>query len=128
MLLNDLELPYILSHIKKERNLANTLLNTRRLNILLVVLLGYLYSRAVAYQILAEIGVVSFLAASQLAPAALGGLYWKRGNRQGAMAGLVSGFLLWTYTALIPTVAGDDGALGRFGQGWTLWHCLPQAH
>jgi Na+/proline symporter len=105
MLLNDLEMPYILSHIKKEGNLANTLLNTRRLNILLVVLLGYLYSMAVAYQILAEIGVVSFLAASQLAPAALGGLYWKKGNRKGAMAGLVSGFLLWAYTALIPTLA-----------------------
>ncbi len=105
MLLNDLEMPYILSHIKKDKNLANTLLNTRRLNILLVVLLGYLYSRAVAYQTLADIGVVSFLAASQLAPAALGGLYWKKGNRKGAMAGLMSGFLLWAYTALIPTVA-----------------------
>jgi Na+/proline symporter len=113
MLLNDLELPYILSHIKKQKNLAGILLNTRRLNILLVVLLGYLYSRAVAYQILADIGIVSFLAASQLAPAALGGLYWKRGNREGAMAGLVSGFMLWTYTALIPTVAGDDGVLAN---------------
>ncbi|MCX6676683.1 MAG: DUF835 domain-containing protein [Methanothrix sp.] len=121
MLLNDLEMPYILSHIKKERNLADTILNTRRLNILLVVLLGYLYSRAVAYQTLADIGVVSFLAASQLAPVALGGLYWRRGNRKGAMAGLVSGFLLWAYTALIPTIAkghvwlGDlvrDGPLG----------------
>jgi len=105
MLLNDLEMPYLLSRIGDGRNLAKTLLNTRRLNILLVVLLGYLYSRAVAYQILADIGIVSFLAASQLAPAALGGLYWKRGSREGAMAGLVSGFLLWTYTALIPTVA-----------------------
>ncbi len=113
MLLNDLELPYILRHIKKQKNLADTLLNTRRLNILLVVLLGYLYSRAVNYQILADIGIVSFLAASQLAPAALGGLYWKRGNRQGAMAGLVSGFLLWTYTALIPTVAGKSGVLAN---------------
>ena len=121
MLLNDLEMPYILGHIKTEKNLANTLLNTRRLNILLVVLLGYLYSRAVAYQTLADIGVVSFLAASQLAPIALGGLYWKRGSRKGAMAGLVSGFLLWAYTALIPTIAkghvwlGDlvrDGPLG----------------
>ena len=105
MLLNDLEMPYILSHVKKDKNLANTLLNTKRLNILLVVLLGYLYSRAVAYQTLADIGVVSFLAASQLAPAALGGLYWKKGNRKGAMAGLMSGFLLWAYTALIPMVA-----------------------
>lgn len=105
MLLNDLEMPYILSHIKKESNLADTLLNTRRANILLVVLLGYLYSRAVAYQTLADIGVVSFIAASQMAPAALGGLYWKRGNRKGAMAALTSGFLLWAYTALIPTIA-----------------------
>ena len=112
MLLNDLEMPYILSHIKKDRNLANTLLNTRRLNILLVVLLGYLYSRAVAYQTLADIGVVSFLAASQLAPAALGGLYWKKGNRKGAMAGLMSGFLLWAYTALIPTIAKGHVWLG----------------
>ncbi len=105
MLLNDLEMPYLLSRFGDGRNLAKTLLNMRRLNILLVVLLGYLYSLAVAYQILADIGIVSFLAASQLAPAALGGLYWKKGSREGAMAGLVSGFLLWTYTALIPTVA-----------------------
>jgi Na+/proline symporter len=121
MLLNDLEMPYILSHINKEKNLASTILNTRRMNILLVVLLGYIFSLAVAYQTLADIGVVSFLAASQLAPAALGGLYWRRGSRRGAMAGLVSGFLLWTYTALLPTIAkgypflGDivrDGPLG----------------
>ena len=116
MLLNDLEMPYILSHIKKGRNLAKTLLNARRLNILLVVFLGYLYSRAVAYQILADIGIVSFLAVSQLAPAAFGGLYWKRGSREGAMAGLISGFLLWGYTALIPTVAGEDSILGRLVQ------------
>ncbi|OPY49247.1 MAG: hypothetical protein A4E48_02339 [Methanosaeta sp. PtaU1.Bin060] len=113
MMLNDLELPYLLSRIGGGRNLPSLLLNMRRLNILLVVILGYLYSRAVAYQILAEIGVVSFIAVSQLAPAALGGLYWKRGTREGALAGLISGFLLWLYTALIPTVAGKDGPLGE---------------
>lgn len=107
MMLNDLEMPYFLSRIGGGKNLPNLLLNMRRLNILLVVFLGYLYSRAVAYSILAEIGIVSFLAASQFAPAALGGLYWKRGSREGALAGLISGFLLWIYTALIPTVAGE---------------------
>ena len=112
MMLNDLELPYLLGRIGGGRNLPSLLLNMRRLNILLVVVLGYLYSRAVAYQILAEIGTVSFIAVSQLAPAALGGLYWKRGTREGALAGLISGFLLWLYTALIPTVAGTDGLLG----------------
>jgi Na+/proline symporter len=116
MLLNDLEMPYILSHVNNERNLAGTILNIRRLNILLVVFLGYMFSLVVAYQTLADIGVVSFLAASQLAPSALGGLYWKRGSRKGAMAGLVSGFLLWAYTALIPTVARGNAWLGDLVQ------------
>jgi Na+/proline symporter/archaellum biogenesis ATPase FlaH len=105
MLLNDLELPYLLRRIGGGRNLPRLLLNMRRLNILLVVFLGYIYSSAVAYLSLAEIGIVSFLAVSQFAPAALGGLYWKKGSRKGAIAGLTSGFLLWIYTALIPTVA-----------------------
>jgi hypothetical protein len=104
MMLNDLEMPYLLRRIGRGRDLPGLLLNMRRLNILLVVALGYLYSRLVAYESLVSIGLVSFLAASQLAPAALGGLYWKRGSREGAIAGLVSGFLLWIYTALIPSL------------------------
>ena len=104
MMLNDLEMPYLLRRIGSGRDLPGLLLQMRRLNILLVVVLGYLYSRLVAYESLASIGLVSFLAASQLAPAALGGLYWKRGSREGAIAGMVSGFLLWIYTALIPSL------------------------
>ncbi|MCJ7444127.1 MAG: DUF835 domain-containing protein [Methanotrichaceae archaeon] len=105
MLLNGLELPYLLGRIGKGRNLPSLLLNLRRVNILLVVFLGYLYSRFVAYGMLADIGIVSFLAASQLAPVAIGGLYWRKGSRLGAMAGLIAGLLLWIYTALIPTIA-----------------------
>ena len=104
MLLNDLELPYLLRRIGGGRNLPSLLLNMRRLNILLVVLFGYLYSQAVEYLSLAEIGIVSFLAVSQFAPAALGGLYWKKGSRKGAIVGLAAGFILWIYTALIPTI------------------------
>jgi len=111
MMLNNLELPYLLGRIGKGRNLPSMLINMKRLNILLVVILGYIYSRFVAYDILASIGIVSFLAVSQLAPAALGGLYWKKGNRLGATAGLVSGLFLWIYTALIPTLASEGGWL-----------------
>ncbi|MFB3763613.1 MAG: DUF835 domain-containing protein [Methanotrichaceae archaeon] len=108
MLLNDFELPYLLRRIGGGRNLPSLLLNMRRLNILLVVFFGYLYSQAVEYLSLADIGIVSFLAVSQFAPAALGGLYWKRGSRKGAIAGLAAGFILWIYTALIPTIVGDS--------------------
>ncbi|MDF0592296.1 DUF835 domain-containing protein [Methanotrichaceae archaeon M04Ac] len=104
MLLNDLEMPYIVRKIGKGRNLPALILSLKRLNILLVLALGYLYSLLVGFPALVDIGLLSFLAACQLAPAALGGLYWKKGCRQGAVAGLVAGFVIWAYTALIPTL------------------------
>jgi len=121
MILNDLEMPYIVRKIGKGRNLPALILNLKRLNILLVIALGYLYSLLVGFPALVDIGLLSFLAVCQLAPAALGGLYWMKGCRQGAIAGLVAGFLIWAYTALLPTLA-DAGwvsegliATGPFG-------------
>ncbi|MBN1324216.1 MAG: DUF835 domain-containing protein [Methanotrichaceae archaeon] len=108
MILNELEMPHLMRWIGKGRDLPSLLLNMKRFNILLVIGLGYLYSRAVAYHSLVDIGLVSFVAASQLAPAAIGGLYWRKGSREGAMAGLFSGFLLWIYTALLPTMVKAD--------------------
>ncbi|HRW82280.1 MAG TPA: DUF835 domain-containing protein [Methanothrix sp.] len=102
MMLNDLEMPYIVRKIGKGRDLPSLILTLKRLNILLVLALGYLYSLLVGFPALVDIGTLSFLAACQLAPAALGGLYWKKGCRQGAVAGLVAGFFIWGYTALLP--------------------------
>lgn len=121
MMLNGLEMPHLVRWIGKGRDLPSLLLNMKRVNILIVLALGYLYSIAVEYQSLVDIGLVSFVAASQLAPAAIGGLYWKKASREGAIVGLASGFLLWIYTAMIPTLvkAGwlSEGILtnGPFG-------------
>ena len=52
---------------------------------------------------LVSIGLLSFAAVLQLAPASLGGLFWRGGSRVGAMMGLASGFVLWNYTLLMPT-------------------------
>ncbi|WP_369424937.1 DUF835 domain-containing protein [Methanothrix sp.] len=104
MMLNELELPYLMRYIGRGRGLPGLLLNAKRINIILVVMLGYLYSRAVEYQSLVDIGLISFVAASQMAPAVIGGLYWRKGSREGAIAGMSAGFVLWVYTALVPTV------------------------
>jgi len=38
------------------------------------------------------IGLISFAAVAQFAPALFGGMYWKGGTRHGALAGLLLGF------------------------------------
>src|SRR3546814_1428985 len=54
---------------------------------------------------LVTIGLVSFAAAAQIAPAIIGGIFWKGGSRQGTLTGLILGFVLWVYTLLLPSFA-----------------------
>ena len=102
--------------------LAGTLLAIRRVAIFAVVLLGYLFYRALGdTQGLAAIGLLSFACIAQLAPAFFIGLYWRKGTARGAIAGIIAGFAIWAYTLLVPWVvkAGwlpatllTDGPLG----------------
>lgn len=110
MICNDLAMPLLLRWkalgLAQRRDLSRLLLGIRRGAILLLMLLGYVYYRAAgeAYA-LVSIGLVSFAAVAQFAPAMLGGMYWKQGTRAGALWGLSLGFLLWAYTLLLPAFA-----------------------
>ena len=53
--------------------------------------------------ILAAIGLLSFAALAQLAPAFFGGLFWREGTARGAMTGMLVGFAVWAYTLFIPS-------------------------
>ncbi len=110
MVCNDLVMPLLLRTrrfaAQAQGDLTALLLNTRRAAILLILLLGYAYFRLAgeAYA-LVSIGLISFAAVAQFAPALLGGLYWQGGTRAGALAGLLAGFALWAYTLMLPSVA-----------------------
>ena len=54
---------------------------------------------------LPSIGLLSFAAIAQVAPAFFGGLFWSRGTALGASAGLAVGFAIWAYTLLLPSLA-----------------------
>ena len=69
-----------------------------------LILLGS-YGFAILFSdsyILVAIGLISFVAVLQFSPALLGGMFWRRGNSAGALAGLLTGFIMWGYTLLIP--------------------------
>jgi signal transduction histidine kinase len=110
MVCNDLVMPVLLRlrnlRLNERADLTALLLTIRRCAIVAVLLLGYLYFRAAgeAYA-LVSIGLISFAAVAQFAPATLGAIYWKGATRAGALCGLVAGFLVWAYTLLIPAFA-----------------------
>jgi Na+/proline symporter/signal transduction histidine kinase len=110
MVCNDLVMPVLLRMralgLTERPDLSGLLLGIRRGAIVAVLLLGYLYFRLAgeAYALVA-IGLISFAAVAQFAPAALGGIFWKGGTRLGALAGLAAGFAVWFYTLLLPAFA-----------------------
>ena len=110
MVCNDLVMPVLLRmrslRLAERRDLSGLLLGIRRGAIVAVILLGYLYFRLAgeAYA-LVSIGLISFAAVAQFAPAILGGIYWKGATRAGALAGLGAGFAVWLYTLLLPSFA-----------------------
>jgi Na+/proline symporter/signal transduction histidine kinase len=110
MVCNDLVMPVLLRmrslRLNERPDLTGLLLGIRRGAIVLILLLGYLYFRLAgeAYA-LVSIGLISFAAVAQFAPAALGGIFWKGGTRRGALAGLIAGFIVWSYTLLLPALA-----------------------
>jgi Na+/proline symporter/nitrogen-specific signal transduction histidine kinase len=131
MVCNDLVLPMLLRRMSSgSRNLTGTLLAIRRVVIVLLMLLGWLYYRIAgeAYA-LVSIGLISFAAVAQFAPALLGGMYWKGGTRNGALAGLAAGALLWTYTLMLPSIAKSGWVDAGFLQHgpWGLALLKPEA-
>lgn len=110
MVCNDLVMPILLRwkflRLTERRDLSALLLGIRRSAIVLILVLGYgyFYLAGEAYA-LVSIGLISFLAVAQFAPAMIGGLFWKGGTRLGALCGLSAGFLVWLYSLLLPSFA-----------------------
>jgi Na+/proline symporter/signal transduction histidine kinase len=111
---NDLVVPLILrrgDHLFADHaDLGAVLLRVRRVAIAAILVLAYLYYRSTGEVQLASIGLLSFAAVAQLAPAFFGGLFWRRATARGALAGLIAGISVWFYTLLLPTFV-DSGAI-----------------
>ena len=116
MVSNDIVMPLLLrSGLAKrqgKRDLSQTLLRVRRVSILLITLAAFVYYRAIEAGVpLASIGLLSFSAAAQFAPAMLIGIYWQGASRLGAIAGLSTGVTCWAIWLLLPSIAATSGAV-----------------
>ncbi len=111
-------------------DISRRLLLTKRAAIFGVVLLGYGFYRWIGEsQTLVNIGLLSFSAVTQFAPAVFLGLFWRGGRRSGALAGLALGFAVWAYTLLLPSFAESGWIpMSIVDQGpWGVRALRPQA-
>ncbi|MBZ0223622.1 MAG: PAS-domain containing protein [Dokdonella sp.] len=99
----------------EQGDLRPAVLRQRRVAILAVVLLAWLYSRAaVGSNALADIGALSFSALAGLMPAVLVALYRPQIGARAVCAGLVAGTLIWLYAispSFVPALRETDFAL-----------------
>ena len=101
------------------------ILLSRRLSIAGILLLGYLYYRVSGGgTALAAIGLISFTGAVQVLPALIGGVFWRGATRVGAAMGLITGFVVWSWTLFLPSfdnsavISDAVATLGPFGISW----------
>ncbi|OYU48896.1 MAG: hybrid sensor histidine kinase/response regulator [Rhizobiales bacterium PAR1] len=129
MISNDLVMPFMLRRTnlrpkqiledqepssRASSDMVETLLTIRRIAVVVILFLGFAYYRVSEKAALASIGLLSFAAVAQLVPAFFLGLFWQRANAQGALSGLIVGFLSWLYLLFLPTLAGWGGFLADF--------------
>jgi len=114
MVSNDLVVPLVLQRGRQSPTGGNGfggfLLGARRVAIFAIMMMAYFYYRALGNTQLAAIGLLSFAAIAQLAPAFFGGLLWRRATARGAIGGMIVGFAAWTYTLFLPSFLDTNTA------------------
>ena len=126
MVSNDLVMPIVLHRrrlgLSDREDMGSVILQVRRVAIVSFMLLAYCTYRLLGDgYALASIGLLSFAAVAQFAPALLGGLIWRGATQKGAIAGILAGFSVWAYTLFLPTLmqsgafSGELLASGPFG-------------
>jgi Na+/proline symporter/signal transduction histidine kinase len=129
MISNNIVTPYLLRHKLiipiANTNVSNYILLIRRVSILFIVAMAMLYDIWFVQNFsLVSIGLISFAAVAQFAPSVLIGLYWREASKRGATMGMIVGFIIWFFTAILPTLIAKESQYltlindGLFGLSW----------
>ena len=112
------------------RDLRGTILLARRVSVVLVLGLGYVYFQLTGAGVaLSSIGLIAFAGVAQMLPALVGGITWRGATATGAGMGLALGALVWLWTLFLPSfgpslIPPGVRELGPWGLAWLRPHAL----
>ncbi len=99
----------IINTLRAPQFFFKNLLFAKRVFALILLSLSYVYMALIGSKYaLVSMGMISFAGALQLATPILGSLFWKKGNKTGAMMGLFLGYGVWFYTLYLPSFMKSD--------------------
>lgn len=132
MLCNDVVMPAVMRNrgFNGLDNVGALLLRTRRIAVVLILLLAFLSHRLVDQRFpLTSMGLLSFVGVAQFGPVFLGGLFWSRANKTGALAGMSGGLAVWLYTLVLPSLSPIIETPPQFlaNGPWAITWLRPQA-
>ncbi len=105
MLMNHWLLPIF--GLRSSQNIYRQLLWLRRVLIGGIFLAGYLFYWWLDNRYsLTDLAFTAFIATLQFLPCVFAVVFWSRGNRQGMIAGLTAGILVWALGLLLPVLFG----------------------
>lgn len=111
MWLNHIVLPWQTPR-KRDVNIYNWLLLTRQILIVAAIFISYLlYEIIPDRKLLSDLAMVSVAGCAQLLPGLLATLYWPNANRNGFIAGLLTGLALWFAGTLLPILGLEPPAV-----------------
>ncbi|MEH6649193.1 MAG: ATP-binding protein [Motiliproteus sp.] len=123
MTLNHLILPYLPS--QGSSKIYSHLIWSRRVLILILSLLGYLFYRVTDQQTaLHQMGLISFIAFIQFLPGLLATLFWPSGTQRGFIIGLVCGMLIWLGSMIGPMFPHTESLTTLLQINTGDWHEL----
>lgn len=135
MLSNDVVLPILIKRQQRHGALlppdySRNLILARRLTVIMVVTLAYIYQRVLAGNAaLTDIGLIAFALVVQIFPSLFFGIYSRQGSANATYAALGVGCFLWFVTLMIPLLA-EAGAVSQdlLDRGFWGWSWLRPEH
>ena len=109
--------------------LRRYLLQCRWVVVALVIAFGYWFTFLLGDgNRLANMGIISFGAVLQFGPALIGGMFWQRANKWGALTGMTAGFTIWAYTMLLPAFIKGGWIGETFWENgpWKMTFLMPE--